>query len=96
MKHPHHDLITEWVKDTSRIVQWSKNGSPWINCTGDPSWSPNVQFRFKPRPKPDVAREASVRMVADSASFNWYSSNPNVRFIFDGETNELKSIEMIK
>ena len=50
-KHPHHDLIVEWAKDTSKVVQGRLDGD-WSECfignvTNDRAGS--YEFRFKPR-----------------------------------------------
>jgi hypothetical protein len=48
MKHVHHDLIVEWVKDTSRVVQVQLGSGKWGNAT-HPNWDEDVTYRFKPR-----------------------------------------------
>lgn len=50
-KHPHHDLIVEWAKDTSKTIQGRLNGD-WAECfignvTNDRAGS--YEYRFKPR-----------------------------------------------
>lgn len=49
MKHVHHDIIQEWIKDISRTIQWSPDGVNWTDVQGDPPlWSPYAKYRFKP------------------------------------------------
>lgn len=53
-KHVHYDMIVEWAKDPSRVVQWRDNDDcVWTNCTDDkqhpyPLWDETLQYRFKP------------------------------------------------
>ena len=47
MKHVHHDMIVEWVKDTSRVVEIL--GVDWIwRETVAPTWGTQNEYRFKP------------------------------------------------
>jgi len=46
MKHVHHDMIVEWAKDTSRVVQKCMYGT-WSDDP-DPKWNPDYKYRFKP------------------------------------------------
>lgn len=51
-KHPHHDLIVEWAKDTSKQPQIKKlaNDSEWEDCRIHAVISnPNFLARLKPR-----------------------------------------------
>ena len=52
--HPHSDMITEWVKDTNRVVQskYKKNGK-WKDCTS-PQWSEDREYRFADSVKPAI------------------------------------------
>jgi len=47
MKHVHHDMIVEWIKDTSRVVQRYYGGGVWLD-EKSPQWFPNDKYRFKP------------------------------------------------
>ncbi len=59
------------------------------------------QWRIKPKPKPDVIRHFSVyinelKVVSISAFGVFLSSeDSSVKLTFDGETNKLKSAEVI-
>ena len=49
MKHVHHDMIVEWVKDTSRVVQrLNRFTNTWID-EGWPNWYPGCVYRFEPK-----------------------------------------------
>ena len=51
-KHPHHDLIVEWAKDTSKQVQILDDDDTdleyWCDCY-NPTWDIRSKYRFKPR-----------------------------------------------
>lgn len=47
MKHIHHDMIVEWAKDTSRVVEI--RGVDWVwRETVAPTWGTQNEYRFKP------------------------------------------------
>ncbi len=48
MKHVHHDLIQEWIKDTSRVVERRRLPSHSWAIDIDPEWHPAHLYRFKP------------------------------------------------
>ena len=60
MKHVHYDMIIEWAKDTSRVVEvrglegtWSKSAAPL--------WGTQHEYRFKPaEPKYIVVNGVNV------------------------------------
>ena len=47
MKHVHHDMIIEWAKDTSRVVEIRGVEGTWRETTA-PSWATHIEYRFKP------------------------------------------------
>jgi hypothetical protein len=48
-RHPHHDMIVEWAKDTSKVVEYKDMFGMWKRVLGNaPSWTSDVQYRFKP------------------------------------------------
>ena len=56
--HPHAAIITEWIKDTSRIVQMRLNDEHWADCS-PPLWSPHNQYRFADSVKPTIRSSLS-------------------------------------
>ena len=47
MKHVHHDMIIEWAKDPSRVVEI--RGVDWVwRETVAPTWGTQNEYRFKP------------------------------------------------
>lgn len=96
MKHPHHDLIIEWAKDTTRVVQVNPDpytADDWVDAPV-PSWNPNMGYRFKPVPKPDVMREYVCTVYTLRRPEHWEIAN--LRLVFDGETGTLTKAEVIK
>ena len=51
--HPHAAMITEWIKDTSRIVQMRLNDEHWADCSSL-MWSPHNQYRFADSVTPTI------------------------------------------
>lgn len=105
MKHPHHDLIVAWAADTTRVVQHRDDeNKPWEDCVAQPYFSRNWEYRFKPVPKPDVVELAHIIKAQRSSpsDFDGWDFRPcpmyapNVRLTFDGETDALKSVEILK
>lgn len=48
MKHVHHDMIVEWAKDTSRVVEVRGKGTDEWLISHDPVWKDYLLYRFKP------------------------------------------------
>ena len=46
MKHVHHDMIIEWAKDTSRVVE-VETDTGW-QVINTPVWRADSEYRFKP------------------------------------------------
>jgi hypothetical protein len=61
--HPHAELITEWVKDINRPMQFRGGDNfRWIDCDEDgPGWDFSLLYRFKPEepPKPKIVSSLS-------------------------------------
>ena len=89
MKHKHAELIHAWA-DGAQIQCKQIEGS-WLDIAL-PRWNDNIEYRIKPEPKPDIVQERCI------ASWIGISTNlcPNIRVVFDGETGELKSAEVLK
>jgi hypothetical protein len=93
-KHKHADLIREWALDTSKVVQYAASPlGEWQDCAEFPTWGTNFEYRFKPEPKPDYHAYA---VIMNNSLQVCYVGNPNVKFTFDGETRQLKAVEMLK
>jgi hypothetical protein len=90
MKHKHADLIHAWADGAQ--IQYFYHGE-WVDWESytSPSWGKTIEYRIKPDPKPDVVVERCI------ASWTGISTNlcPNIRVVFDGETGNLKSAEVL-
>lgn len=65
----------------------------------DPIWSQRCQYRIKPEPKPDIVVKRLVRLHWDQEEVYVSSAEAipsNLLLVFDAETYELKSAEVIK
>lgn len=101
-RHPHYELLKEWIEDVDRIVQWKpKYSVTWEDWSAGnfPRFNSDFDWRFKPEPKPDVVQN----FWCDQFRHIWFYENeftdmtpPNLKLTFDGETGELKSAEVIK
>ena len=61
MKHVHHDMIVEWAKDTSRVVEVRGKGTDEWLISHDPVWRDYLLYRFKPaEPKYIVVNGVNV------------------------------------
>ena len=49
-RHPHADMIIEWAKDTSKVVEFWDNGAGcWFECDdNNPHWHTEIRHRFQP------------------------------------------------
>lgn len=72
-KHPHHDLIVEWVKDVSKSLQcYMENAEVWVECYINPVISDTVndyKFRIKPEREFFKGHWYPCTLLANSASF---------------------------
>ena len=107
MKHIHYDFILAWAAGEDVEFQpW--NSWKWFPVTVS-SWDVNTKFRMKPLPTPDVVIYSRITNhnnigigVYASCPRDWSKDgrmslpNPNLKSIFDGDTGQLKSAEIIK
>jgi hypothetical protein len=104
MKHKHAELIKAWA-DGAEIQQYKPHLDEWHDTSPYPVWDARVSYRIKPEPKPDVVLYSlvgelmsGIGAVVSSARSNMVTKykHSNVKYIFDGETGELKSAEVVK
>lgn len=48
MKHKHYDLILQWIKDTTQIVEVLNDFGLWVEIH-NPLWFTESEYRFKPK-----------------------------------------------
>lgn len=80
-KHIHAELIKAWADGAEIEYFRAFDGSNRWEHLPAPSWLPNVEYRIKPTPKPDVVM---------------YGKRNNIKLTFSGETGELTAVELIK
>lgn len=92
--HKHAEYIHEWADGKEIQRKWMDGY--WYDDP-NPSWNPADEFRLKPQPKPDITAKFRIDRH-ERMGFYACSDlpNSNVKVIFDGETNQLKAVELIK
>jgi hypothetical protein len=102
--HKHAAVIKAWADGAQ--VQYKYPGEETWHDIAEPSWKGIIEYRIKPECKPDIVGYGQAVLqpgnktmptlvkVVDGGTVRWPSDN--VKFTFDGETNELKNVELIK
>ena len=93
MRHKHADEIIAWANG-AKIQTYRLLPDEWID-TFAPAWVEDSRYRIKPEPKPDVvvlygASAYQTGLIVEP----W--ENPNLKLTFDGETDKLKSAEVMR
>ena len=109
--HKHSALIKAWADNPSIVLQCRppKAGRldyPWTDVgINEPIlWSNDIEYRIKPEPKPDVVMygrigltHPNLRSIILKTEWTFERSlTDNAIATFDGETNTIKSVEIIK
>ena len=98
MKHKHAELIKAWADGAKIQISHTNDPQHWEDIE-NPFWYPCGVYRIKPEPKPDFCKtffahgNYNFKGIHLSSNLN---ENHNLALIFDGETGELKSAEVIK
>ena len=102
--HVHAECIKAWADgakiECSAILvdNWAEIGTEF------PLWSPQLRYRVKPEPKPDVVRYARVDARKSlyfkdgfyvSITGAYQVTSGNLKLTLDGETGKLKSAEAL-
>lgn len=98
----HRDLIIKWANG-ARIQYKDKSDDTW-QYVKYPAWDEETEYRVEPERKPDIVIERYIYSVIGTRldwtdQYEMYGDKnmkPNARLIFDGETRELKSVEVIQ
>jgi hypothetical protein len=98
MKHKHYDVIVAWAE--GKEIQVKDNFGWWSNWNHQcpPSFSVHGEYRIKSEPKPDVVKYLVCNYPKDG---KWFESKEPfihdcIKITIDGETNKLKSAEILK
>jgi hypothetical protein len=100
MRHKHADMIHAYAEG-AEIQFWSETSKVWEDIA-NPSFNELAKYRIKPQPKPDFEYKVSIFMSPNGPKYAPYISQfnqeevPNLKVVFDGETGELKSAEVLK
>lgn len=91
--HKHAALIKAWA-DGAEIEVQRINSNVWeiAHC---PAWVEQATYRIKPEPKPDVVITRYIYKIHIVDIKQNSVCYPNVKFTFDGETGNLKAVELI-
>jgi hypothetical protein len=97
--HKHADVIHAWA-DGGTVQYKSQRGECEWKDDVYPVFDVNYEYRIKPEPKPDdVHHVRFIKLGEGTATFSWCSkgdASANARITFDGETAELKSVEILQ
>ena len=101
MKHKHYDCIVAWASGAI-IEVFDPHMEEWEIVT-EPVWYEYLQYRIKPEPKPDVVKvfylesHGLVGLRFSQAFLESHTRSTNrIRCVFDGETGNLKSAEVLQ
>ena len=97
----HADLIKLWADGA--IIQFLRGSYGWEDCHGNyPAWDEGCEYRVKPKPIKDIAITRTVELshapkseLLDGMVAVGCFGRDNVKFIFDGHTHLLKSVELL-
>jgi hypothetical protein len=87
--HKHAEVIKAWADGATieRLCNYT-----WEEDL-EPTWWPNFEYRIKPEPKPDIVK--TIGLVIGYRGSLASVEKDNLKLIYDGETGELKSAEVI-
>jgi hypothetical protein len=93
-KHKHHDVIVAWAGGAQ--VQYKYPWEETWHDIAEPSWKESIEYRIKPE---DYTLVGMVELYSDQLKHRpcnmqsqWVK---DCRVTFDGETHELKRVEVI-
>ncbi len=88
------EMITVYtaIRD-GKAIQYECKGV-WYDTSNEHPIVSQYRYRVKPEPKPDVVKYGIVDVSYHGQKER--TTNSNVMYIFDGETGELKSAEVLR
>lgn len=90
--HKHAELIKLWA-DGAEIE--CKDCGIWYNAT-HPRWQEDMEYRIKPEPASDFGMLFIAKRDTHGYSILPTWKDANLKLVWDGETGELKSAEVLK
>lgn len=93
--HKHAELIKAWA-DGQRIQHRSHAKNEWTDSdVTDLYWRLETEYRVKPAPTPDLVMYTSAYAGEICPCDDEYKNGDNLKLIFDGETGELKKVQIL-
>lgn len=91
MRHKHADLIHAWAEGAE--IEFEYQLGIWRSATDIPTWEPSVNYRIKPKKKPDVV----TFCIAEPKRVITGNRQPddNLKLTFCGVTGKLIKAEVI-
>lgn len=102
MKKPHKHAEVLIALAEGKAVQYGYNEKWFVDVDGfaispDPLTNPELLWRVKPEPKPDVVEDVFVwKSPMDGYPMMVRHDIPNLRLIFDGESGLFKDAEVLE
>ena len=97
--HKHSKIIKAWADGAEiefRTMFKDGTASNWYPAY-QPVWDmPVYEFRIKPEPKEDLQYLVQAKIAEGKYLLMNHDIPRNLKIIFDGETGELKSAEVLK
>jgi hypothetical protein len=94
MKHKHSEVIKAFV-DGIECEVLSEIFKVWCKVERLNEFDSCINARIKPEPKPDIAKKFYINYLGKIPVMDIHSQTYNLRLIWDGETGEFKSAEVI-
>ena len=90
-RHVHADLMIAYANDASlEIEHYSPSTDKW-SLIYHPGFYPTIKYRIKP--KPDYEKEADC--LVRNPKTNLFQDT-KLKFVYNGQTNVIKSVELMK
>jgi len=100
-KHKHAEIIKAWA-DGATIEMYRPHHDDWAECSL-PMWHENAEYRIKPKPdhKERFTAWRNLAVQYGKPGFQWndpsyFAEIGDVEVTFDGVTNKIKSVELLK
>lgn len=100
--HKHAELIKAWADGAE--IEYRDRQNPWGSLPPYGDWDdrPDFEYRIKPESKPDITKSFLLESHP-FAGFRFTEEYENtrlprqqwIRAVFNGETGELKSVEIL-
>lgn len=101
-RHRHADVIHAIAE--GKKAQYLSDKGNWVDAVNiNPISYFDMQWRIKPEPKPDIVKWSHIAKIDNgfevallSHAYSIKDASCNLKITYDGETNQPKSVELIK